>query len=56
MNLWTQDKGHKTQFQRFFNRIAQGGKPLIPFAEIENVTRASFAAFDSAQGEGKIIL
>ena len=48
MNLFSQDKGHKRQFSRFIQCIAQGGEPLIPFAEIENVTLASFAAVRSA--------
>ena len=56
MNLWSQDKGHKNQFKCFINSITHGCEPLITFAEIENVTLASFAAFDSAHGKGKLIL
>lgn len=52
-NLKTKlDKGHKTQFQNFIQRIQAGGEPLIPFSEIVNVTRASFAAIQSLK-EGR---
>ena len=54
MKLFSQDKGHRTQFRMFLERIKTGGSPLIPFDEIENVTLASFAAVDSAAGAGVI--
>jgi predicted dehydrogenase/NADPH:quinone reductase-like Zn-dependent oxidoreductase len=54
MNLFCQDKGHKAEFRSFIRRIADGGEPLISFDEIENVTLASFAAVESAQGGGVI--
>lgn len=41
------DKGHKKQFQTLINRIQNGGAPLIPFDEIVNTTKASFAAIQS---------
>jgi predicted dehydrogenase len=41
------DKGHKTQFHELIQRVQNGGKPLIPLAEIFNVTKASFAAIES---------
>ena len=41
------DKGHNSQFLKFIERVRQGGDPLIPFDEIVNVTRASFAAIQS---------
>jgi predicted dehydrogenase len=41
------DKGHKKQFHSFIEHVKSGGNPLIPFAEIVNVTRSSFAAIDS---------
>lgn len=41
------DKGHKKQFQLLIDRIQKGGEPLIPFDEIVNTTRASFAALES---------
>jgi predicted dehydrogenase len=44
-----QDKGHRPEVAAFLARVATGGAPLIPFAEIEMVTLASFAAMQSAQ-------
>jgi predicted dehydrogenase/threonine dehydrogenase-like Zn-dependent dehydrogenase len=41
------DKGHKVQFHKYIERIQNGGEPLIPFNEIVNVTKASFAAIQS---------
>ena len=41
------DKGHKTQFASFINRVQNGGEPLISLSEIINVTKASFAAIES---------
>lgn len=41
------DKGHKVQFHKYIERIKNGGEPLIPFNEIVNVTKASFAAIQS---------
>ncbi|MGD0552229.1 MAG: bi-domain-containing oxidoreductase [Sedimentisphaerales bacterium] len=54
MKLFSQDKGHKSQFNRFIERIRTGGDPLIPFEDIENATLASFAAMESAAGAGVI--
>lgn len=41
------DKGHKNQFQKLINQVINGGTPLIPFEEIINTTKASFAAIES---------
>lgn len=41
------DKGHKTQFTELISRTKSGGAPLIPFDEIINTTKASFAAIES---------
>jgi len=41
------NKGHKNQFHTYIQRIKEGGEPLIPFEEIVNVTKASFAALQS---------
>ncbi len=41
------DKGHKNQFDILAERIISGGEPLIPFNEIINTTKASFAAIES---------
>ena len=44
-----QDKGHNAEIAAFIDRIAAGGGPLIPFDELVNTTRASFAAVASAR-------
>jgi len=41
------DKGHREQFRLLNDRLKGGGQPLIPFDEIINTTRASFAAIES---------
>lgn len=43
----TLDKGHKKQFELLGERIKSGGEALIPFDEIVNTTKASFAAIES---------
>jgi predicted dehydrogenase/threonine dehydrogenase-like Zn-dependent dehydrogenase len=42
-----QDKGHNRQFELLTQRWKEGGEPLIPFDEIVNTTRATFAAIES---------
>ena len=49
-----QDKGHFNQFQALLNQQKNGGPSIIPFSEIVNTTRASFAAIQSSI-EGKWI-
>ncbi|WP_214228897.1 bi-domain-containing oxidoreductase [Pedobacter sp. B4-66] len=41
------DKGHKAQFKLLLERTISGGDALIPFDEIINTTKASFAAIES---------
>jgi predicted dehydrogenase/threonine dehydrogenase-like Zn-dependent dehydrogenase len=41
------DKGHKAQFTELISRVKKGGEALIPFDELVNTTRASFAALQS---------
>ena len=41
------DKGHKNQFTQLIDRIKTGGTALIPFDEIINTTKTSFAALES---------
>lgn len=48
LKTWRQDKGHEAEFRAFIGRAAEGGAPLIPLAELVNVTRASFAALQAA--------
>ena len=42
-----QDKGHFNQFNELINKQKTGGSPIIPFDEIVNTTKASFAAIES---------
>jgi len=51
---WRQDKGHRAEVAAFVEAVAAGGPSLIPFDEIVNVTRASFAAVEAAR-KGTII-
>jgi len=44
-----QDKGHQVEISRFIERVSNGGQPLIPVAKLFNVTRATFAAVESAR-------
>mgnify|MGYP001432322343 CR=1 FL=1 len=50
----SQDKGHQNQFKALLEQQKNGGSSIIPFDEIINTTRASFAAVDSLT-EGKWI-
>ncbi|MDD2577578.1 MAG: Gfo/Idh/MocA family oxidoreductase, partial [Bacteroidales bacterium] len=47
------DKGHKAQFKLLVDSISKG-EPIIPFDEIVNTTKASFAAIQSMK-EGRWI-
>ena len=49
-----QDKGHYNQFNKLIEQQQKGGNPMIPFDEIVNTTRASFAAIESLK-QGKWI-
>lgn len=49
-----QNKGHFNQFQELLFKQENGGNPIIPFDEIVNTTKASFAAIESLK-EGKWI-
>ncbi|OYU55996.1 MAG: dehydrogenase [Chitinophagaceae bacterium BSSC1] len=48
------DKGHKNQFETLIKQIKSGTGPLIPFDELVNSTKATFAAFDSLHNGKKI--
>jgi predicted dehydrogenase/threonine dehydrogenase-like Zn-dependent dehydrogenase len=41
------DKGHKAQFEKLIQNVKEGGTPLIPFEELVNTTKATFAAIES---------
>ncbi|MDC1455981.1 bi-domain-containing oxidoreductase [Flavobacteriaceae bacterium] len=49
-----QDKGHYNQFNKLIEQQQKGGNPMIPFDEIVNTTKASFAAIESLK-QGKWI-
>jgi predicted dehydrogenase len=42
-----QDKGHYNQFNELMSQQKNGGEPIIPFSDIVNTTKASFAAIES---------
>lgn len=47
------NKGHKAQFQSIVKQVNVGkGVDLIPFEELINVTKASFAAIESLKCGG----
>ncbi len=48
------DKGHKKQFELLIERIRNGGEALIPFDEIINTAKASFAAIESIKKQSWI--
>jgi predicted dehydrogenase len=49
-----QDKGHFNQFKLLVEQQVNGGGAIIPFDEIVNTTKASFAAINSLK-QGKWI-
>ena len=51
-----QDKGHANQFNLLIKRIQEGGEAIIPFDEIINTTKASFAAIESLQSKTWVAL
>lgn len=48
----SQNKGHQEQFRLLLETVRNGGQPLIPFDEIVNTTRATFAALKSLMFDG----
>lgn len=42
-----QDKGHKDQFVKYLDFLKKGGEPIIPYSQIINTTKATFAAVRS---------
>jgi predicted dehydrogenase len=53
-NLWSQDKGHADEVAAFLAAVTRSSPQVIPFAEQVNVTRATFAAMESA-ASGKTV-
>lgn len=50
------DKGHKAQFSQIVEKIKEGTVELIPYEELINVTKASFAAIKSLKESSWITL
>jgi predicted dehydrogenase/threonine dehydrogenase-like Zn-dependent dehydrogenase len=50
------DKGHKVQFNSLVKSIREGSGPLIPFEELENTARATFAAIQSLKENKTVFL
>lgn len=49
MKLRRQDKGHAEELSQLIDVVRRGGASLMPFEQIENVTRATFAAMEAAE-------
>lgn len=49
LKTFRQDKGHRSEIEKFLAHVASGGEQLIPFDRLANVTRATFAAMKSAR-------
>lgn len=49
LKLFRLDKGHTEEFRQFVEAVARGGAPVIPFDEIEQTMRATFAAVESSR-------
>jgi predicted dehydrogenase/threonine dehydrogenase-like Zn-dependent dehydrogenase len=50
------DKGHEAQFKAYMQSIKSGGAPLIPFNELVNGAKATFAALESLRSGGWVQL
>jgi predicted dehydrogenase/threonine dehydrogenase-like Zn-dependent dehydrogenase len=50
------DKGHRGEFEAFCEAIMRGGPPVMPFEQIENVMRATFAAVESARTGQPVVI
>lgn len=48
-----QDKGHKNQFSLLIKSVKEGGEALIPFDELVNTAKVTFAAINSLK-TGKV--
>lgn len=55
-STWQMDKGHRAEVAAFVGLVEKGGRRLIPFPEMVNVTLASFAAMTSAREGRQIVL
>jgi predicted dehydrogenase/threonine dehydrogenase-like Zn-dependent dehydrogenase len=50
------DKGHAAQFKRLIQVTGSGAEQLIPFDELANSSRASFAAIESLRTKSRIFI
>jgi predicted dehydrogenase/threonine dehydrogenase-like Zn-dependent dehydrogenase len=53
-NCWTQDKGHRAEFQAFVDAIRTGRGSPIPFESLANTTKAALAAVEAIEHRGVI--
>lgn len=51
-----QDKGHRKQFELLTKHWREGGEPLVPFDEIVNTTKATFAAIESMKSNSVVVI
>ncbi|HVP11370.1 MAG TPA: bi-domain-containing oxidoreductase [Phycisphaerae bacterium] len=56
MKLRRWDKGHRREFEALAGAIIRGGPPVLPFEQIENVMRATFAAVESAKTGQPVVM
>jgi predicted dehydrogenase/threonine dehydrogenase-like Zn-dependent dehydrogenase len=42
-----QNKGHAGQFEAYYTFLQKGGEPIVPFSQIVNSTKATFAAIQA---------
>ena len=50
------DKGHKSQFSQIIKNLELGAIDLIPYSELINVTKASFASLESLKNSSWITI
>ncbi len=51
-----QDKGHAAAWVEFVNAITHGGNPPIPYEQLINTTKASFAAVEAIHSGKEIVI
>ena len=56
MKLRRQDKGHAEELRQLTEAVRRGGASLMPFDQIVNVTRATFAAVASAESGHPVLI
>lgn len=56
LRTWRQDKGHDALVAAFLRAVEDGGRPVVPFEELEHVARVAFAAVTSARTGAPVAL